>query len=140
MALIPYEPFREMEKLFGDDDWFLPVTKRESAPEMDLYETEDSIIAEVSAPGMNSEDLSVNISDGVLKIKGGKKEEVEDSDEERGYYKKEIRKGTFERVVRLPSNVDEDNVKASYEDGILKVKIPKTNEVESGKEVKIKSK
>ncbi len=138
MPLIPYEPFKEIERFFDNDDWFFPVTKRESGPEMDVYETEENIIAEISAPGMSSEDMKVNISEGVLRVRGEKKEETEDED--KGYYRKEIKRGSFERAVRLPSNVDEDNVKATYEDGILKVEIPKTDEVEGGREVKIESK
>ena len=141
MALIPYDPFRDIDKFFGeDDDWFLPITKRENTPEMDVYETEDSVIAEVSTPGMSSEDLDVGIDEGVLKIRGERSEEMEDENEEKGYYRKEIRRGAFERVVRLPSNIDEDNIKARYEDGILKVEIPKTDEVETGKSIEIESK
>ena len=141
MALIPYDPFRDIDKFFGeDDDWFLPITKRENTPEMDVYETEDSVIAEVSTPGMSSEDLDVGIDEGVLKIRGERSEEMEDENEEKGYYRKEIRRGAFERVVRLPSNIDEDNVKASYEEGILKVEIPKTDEVERGRNIEIESK
>ncbi len=141
MALIPYDSFKDIDKFFGEeDDWFLPITKRESIPEMDVYETEDSVIAEVSTPGMSLEDLDVSIDEGVLKIKGERSEEVEDKSEEKGYYRKEIRRGAFERVVRLPSNIDEDNIKARYEDGILKVEIPKTDEVETGKSIEIESK
>lgn len=141
MALIPYEPFRDIENFFNrDDDWFLPVTKRDTTPEMDVYETEDNIVAEVSAPGMNSNDLDVSVEDGALRIKGSKNEEIEDKDEDKGYYRKEIRRGSFERVVRLPSNIDEEKIKASYEDGILKVEIPKTDEVESGRKIEIESK
>ena len=139
MPLIPYDPFKDIDKFFDeDDDWFLPVTRKESSPEMDVYETEDSVIAEISTPGMSSDDLSVNIDDGMLRIRGEKQDEIED--EEKGYYRKEIRRGSFERVVRLPSNIDQENVKARYEDGILKVEIPKTNEVETGKSIEIESK
>ncbi|MGM0439341.1 MAG: Hsp20/alpha crystallin family protein [Patescibacteria group bacterium] len=139
MALIPYEPFKDIENFFNDDDdWFLPVTKRETVPEMDVYETEDSIVAEISAPGMESENLDVSIEEGALRVRGDKSEEIED--EEKGYYRKEIRRGSFERVVRLPSNIDEENVQASYEDGILKIEIPKTDEVEKGRKIEIETK
>lgn len=139
MALIPYEPFRDIDSFFeGDDDWFFPVTKRETSPQMDVYETEDNIVAEVSVPGMNSEDLNVTVSEGALRIRGERSEEIKD--EEKGYFRREIRRGSFERVVRLPSNIDEDKVKASYEDGILKVEVPKVDEAEDEKTIKIESK
>ncbi len=138
MALIPYEPFKNIERFFEDDDeWFLPVTRKDNAPEMDVYETESDIIAEVSIPGMDKDDLSVSIDEGVLCVRGDKKEEKEEEVEEKGYYRKEIRKGSFERMVRLPSNIDTESVKANYENGILKVEIPKVDEVERGKEIEI---
>ena len=139
MALIPYEPFGDIDNFF-EDDWFFPVSRREKGPEMDVYEDDSAIIAEVSAPGMNSDDLKVSIDEGVLRVRGEKNEEVEDKNEERGYYRKEIRRGSFERVVRLPSNIDEDNIKASYEDGILKIEIPKTERDEREKTIEIESK
>lgn len=138
MNLIPRKPFQEMDEFFNDDDWFLPVfSRRDAGPEMDIYETEDSVIAEISAPGMNPDDLSVTIQNGILKVKG--ESEYEDEQDEKGYYRKEIRKGSFERAARLPTNVDEDKVEATYKDGILKVKAPKTEE-SKGKEIKINSK
>ncbi len=139
MNLIPREPFKEIERFFGDDDWFLPVTRREKGPEMDLYETEEAIVAEVSAPGMGPEDLSVTVENNLLTVKGEKEEEKED--DEKGYYRREIRKGSFERCVRLPRGIDEEGVEATYEDGILKIQVPKTEKIEkTGKKVKIKKK
>ena len=140
MALIPYEPFGDMDNFFNNEDWFFPVTRRDDSPEMDVYEDDSMIVAEISAPGMSSDDLKVSIDDGSLIVRGKKSEEVEDKNEDRGYYRKEIRRGSFERVVRLPSNTDKENVKASYEDGILKIEIPKTDKAEREKRIEIESK
>lgn len=140
MALIPYEPLEDMSRFFEDDDWFFPVTRKESSPEMDVYEDDSAIVAEVSAPGMSPQDLDVSINDGALRVRGKKSEEVEDKNEDRGYYRREIRRGSFERVVRLPSNIDDESVKASYEDGILKIEIPKTNKDKGEKKIEIESK
>ena len=139
MPLIPYEPLRDMDDFF-EDGWFFPATRRDNSPEMDVYEDDSMIVAEISAPGMSSDDLEVSIDEGVLRVKGEKSQEVEDKDEERGYYKKEIRRGSFERVVRLPSNIDESEVKASYEDGILKVEVPKKEKSEKERTIEIESK
>ncbi len=140
MALIPYEPFKEIENFFGDDDWFFPVKSKQriSAPEMDVYETEDSVVAEISAPGMDPADLNVTINNDLLKIKGEREEKEEDKDKERGYYRREIRRGSFERAVRLPSNIDKGNIKAKQEKRNLKIEIPKTKEAEEKeKEIEI---
>ncbi len=138
MNLIPRKPFREIEEFFNDDDWFLPVfSRKEASPEMDIYETDDSVVAEISAPGMKAEDLSVTVENGILEVKG--KSEHKEEKKEKGYYRKEIRKGSFERAVRLPSNVNESKVEASYEDGILKLRAPKI-EGSKGREIEIKSK
>jgi len=76
-----------------------------------------------------------------LKIRGEKEVEEEDKKEERGYYRKEIRRGAFERAVRLPSNINSEEIKATHEDGILKVEIPKAEEeIEEGRQVEIESK
>jgi HSP20 family protein len=143
MALIPYEPFNEIDDFFGDDDWFFPVRSKRimSAPEMDVYETEDSVVVEISAPGMDPKDLTVTIDNDLLKIKGEKEEDKEEKDKERGYYSREIRRGSFERAVRLPSNIDEEKIKARHEKGILKIKIPKIERDEKeGKEIEIEIK
>ncbi len=140
MALIPRKPFQNTEEFFGEDDWLLPVcSKKESIPSMDVYETDNSIIIEVSAPGMNSEDLSVSVKGNFLRARGSRKKEKENDD--KGYYRKEIKRGSFERVVRLPTNIKEDDVEATYEEGVLKIEIPKREEgIDEGREIKIKSK
>ncbi len=141
MALIPYEPFKDIEKFFGGDDFFPERPVRAQLPQMDVFETEESIVAEVSAPGMNVDDLDVSLNENVLTVRGEKKEEVEDKEEERGYYRKEIRKGSFERSVRLPTGIDQEEIKATHENGILKIEIPKKKEeVKEGKRIEIESK
>ncbi len=132
MNLIPRKPFKEVEDFFSDDDWFFPVfQKRDASPEIDVYETDKAVMAEISAPGMTVEDLDVSVENNLLKVKGEKEEKKEDS--EKGYYRKEIRKGSFERVVRLPSNIDESKVTAEYKNGILKVEIPKAERKKENK-------
>lgn len=141
MALIPYDPFKELDSFFDEDDWFFPVGSNQKAvPKMDVYETEDSVVAEVSTPGMNPEDLSVKVEDNLLRISGQIEEESEETKEEREYYRKEIKRSTFERAIRLPSNIDANNIKAKHKKGILKIEIPKTEkQIEEGNEIEIES-
>ncbi len=109
-----------------------------SKPAIDLYETDNELVAEANIPDFNPDDISISIENDNLIISGESKEENEE--ERKGYYKKEIRRGSFERMVRLPMPVDEDKINATYEKGILKVIMPKAEEKREGKKIKIKSK
>ncbi|MFH1668160.1 MAG: Hsp20/alpha crystallin family protein, partial [Candidatus Komeilibacteria bacterium] len=97
------------------------------APSMDIYQTEQDVVAEVSLPGVDPKNIEVAISNDVLTITGKseKKSEVDD----KNYYRKEVRCGSFQRSVALPTTVNSDQAKAEYKDGILKVIIPKVEEV-----------
>ncbi len=140
MALVPKKFFEEMPDFFGDEDWFLPVfSKKSSEPDMDVYETDKEVIAEVSLPNIDPKNIKVSAENGVLRIKGDMKDEKEEK--EKNYWKKEIRKGAFERAVKLPSSVDESKADASYEKGVLKVTLPKTEpKGKKAKEIKVKAK
>jgi HSP20 family protein len=141
MSLIPWRPFSDLDKFFSDDDWLLPVFPRADfvKPAMDVKETDKEIIAEVEVPGFDPEKVEVSVEDGVLKVRGAMDEKKEEK--EKGYWRKEIRKGSFERMVRLPVPVKENAVEATYEKGILKIVIPKAEAKPSAKvKIKVKSK
>lgn len=125
MSIIPWKPFSDLDKFFGEDDWILPVfSKMEIAkPAMDIRETNKEIIAELEIPGFDPEKIDVSVEDGILRIKGSMDEKKEEK--EKGYWRKEIRTGSFERMVHLPVAVKEDAVEAIYEKGILKIVMPK---------------
>jgi HSP20 family protein len=125
MPLVPWKPLFDWDRFF-EDDWLLPVIPKIEIkqPAMDIKETDKEIIAEVEAPGFDPEKINVSIEDGVLKISGSMDEKKEEK--EKGYWRKEIRRGSFERMVRLPVAVKENAVKATYEKGILKIVMPKT--------------
>jgi len=139
MPIIPWKPFSDLDKFFGDDDWFLPIIPHwdTAKPAMDVYETDKEVIAEVNLPGIDPEKVDVSVKDGVLKVSGGMEEKKEEK--EKGYWRKEIRKGSFERMVRLPVTVKEDAIDATYEKGVLKIVMPKT-ETKPTSKVKIKIK
>jgi HSP20 family protein len=96
-------------------------------PALDLSETEDGYTVEVAVPGMNPDDLQITVENNVLTIKG---EVRNQSDEKkRNYHRVERRFGSFQRTVALPSTVKADAINASLTGGILKLDIPKAEEV-----------
>lgn len=139
MSLIPWKPFSDLDKFFGDDDWLLPVFPRMELmkPAMDVKETDKDVVAELELPGFDPAKVDVSVEDGVLRVKGAMDEKKEEK--EKGYWRKEIRRGSFERAVRLPAAVKEDAVEATYEKGVLKIVMPKA-EVKPSSKVKIQIK
>lgn len=122
-----YDPFEEMDKMFSD---FMPVATRGQSgfmPAVDVYEDKDSVIVETQLAGVDPEKVDIAIENDILTIKGEseKKSEVED----KNYYRKEIRRGSFYRSVPLPAHVDKSKASAIAEDGVLKISIPKAAEV-----------
>jgi HSP20 family protein len=131
------EPFEEMDKVFND---FLPVAQRRQEnfmPAIDMYEDKDNVVVETELAGIEPENVTVSIENDVLTIKGSaeKKSEVED----KNYYRKEIRRGSFYRSVPLPAHVSGDKASATAEDGVLKISIPKAPESKP-KTIKIETK
>lgn len=141
MSLIPWRPFRDIDKWFSDwdiEDWpFLekPIAR---VPRMDIYERDNDVVAKVELPGVDPKDINVEVKDNVLRVEAKTEEKKEEK--KKGYFKKEIRSGYFHRAVALPVDVEENKAQATYEDGILEVVIPKKVEKKSKKGIKIKVK
>lgn len=140
MSLIKWTPF------FADDDMeealsgMLPAVRGSQfgfTPAVDVYEDQDNIIIETQLAGINSDDVSISIENNVLCIKGEseKKREID----EKNYYRKEIRRGSFYRSIPLPTKVSGDDAKAVADDGVLKITIPKSPEIKP-KTIKIENK
>jgi HSP20 family protein len=106
-----------------------------TTPVVDVYEEKDEIVVKAELPGMEKNDVEVNISDSELTLKGEKKKE--EKIEEEDYFRCERSYGSFVRSVELPTDVQADKVKASFKNGILEVRLPKTEEAKT-KEIKIK--
>jgi len=106
-------------------------------PAVDMYEDKDNIIIETQLGGIDPEKVDISIENNVLTIKGEseKKSEVED----KNYYRKEIRRGSFYRSIPLPTKVDGEKAQAVNEDGMLKITVPKALEVKP-KTIKIQTK
>jgi HSP20 family protein len=137
MAITRWRPFRdlvsiqdEMNRLF-DDFFGRPVTRPEWeeawSPSVDVSETKDNVIINAEIPGMNKEDVKVSVQDNVLTLSGERKQEKEEKNA--NYHRIERSYGSFSRSFTLPTSVQADKVKATYKDGILKITLPKTEEV-----------
>jgi HSP20 family protein len=152
-AVTPWRPFmdltywerdmdRMMEDFFGrrsrpwwPERWFRGEGLDVRVPTVDVYEEKDEIVVKAELPGMDKDGIEVNLSDHTLTIKGEKKKEEEIKEE--NYYRSERSHGTFLRTVELPKDVRADKIKASFKNGILEVRMPKTEEAKA-KEVKVK--
>jgi len=105
---------------------------------VDVYEEGKNIVAEMQLPGIDPEKVNISVEDGYLVVSGSREEEKEKK--EKHYYSKEIRRGSFERAVRLPSAVVADKAEATYENGVLKVTVPKKEEQKGKVHVKVAKK
>ena len=103
---------------------------------MDVIEKEDTFLVETAIPGIDPKDLDISVSENVLTIKGETKSD-EGADEQQ-YHIRERRYGNFCRSVSFPSQIDAEDVEASYENGILKLNIPKA-EVAKPRKISIRS-
>jgi HSP20 family protein len=95
------------------------------SPALDLYETGDRVVAVVELPGMRKEDIDISLHDGTLTISGERKRESANGETAQ---RTERYVGTFRRSISLPTRVDAGKVSATYQDGILKVTLPKAEE------------
>jgi HSP20 family protein len=123
---------KRMESLF--DDFFSDtssLSKLDFRPEVDVTEDEKGIYVKADIPGLEQKDINVEVKDNVLTISGEKKEEKESKNEKE--HRVERSYGSFSRSFTLPKNVDNENIKAKYKNGVLNIDLPKTKEVDTGK-------
>lgn len=96
------------------------------SPKLDIAELKDKYEIKAELPGMDEKDINLSLEDGLLTISGEKKTETENKD--KGYYLKECSYGTFSRSVRLPENIADDKIAASFSKGVLTIDMPKKDE------------
>lgn len=114
--------------LFSDDDFFnepLWMSKMEE-PALNIKETDEKFEIELAAPGYSKKDFNVTVNEGVLHITAEK--EMEKKEEEENYTRREFSYNSFEKSLMLPDTVKSEDVKAKYEDGILKFHLAKKEE------------
>jgi HSP20 family protein len=106
-------------------------------PEVDLSETDKEYCIEAELPGLDEKEVSLTLHDGVLTLKGEKKEEKKE--EKKDYHFSERRWGSFQRSLRLPEDVDESKVTADFKKGVLTVHLPKSADAQkAAKRIEIK--
>ncbi len=155
MALIKWrrrevwDPFRylselqeDMNRLFDLSLARLPrqleeVSNAEWLPAVDVIDEKDKLRIKADLPGVDKDNVEINIEDGILTIRGERKEEKEEKD--KNYYRRECFYGTFERSISLPAEVDIEKAEANYKDGVLEIILPK-KEVSKPKQIKVKVK
>jgi HSP20 family protein len=139
-------PFEEMERRFEDmESWMegffgqpfrMPVRRhawarfprfRETTPTVDVFEDKNHLVIKAEVPGIEKGDLDVQISENVITISGEKK--TEEKLEEKDYYYHERSTGSFRRQIPLPEGTEGEKAKATFKDGVLEIKIPKSEEI-----------
>lgn len=121
-------------KMF-DDIWEgtqLPAT---SAFKVDISEDEDAFYIEAEMSGLKKEDISLGVEEDVLTIKGERKKETEEQG--KNYHRVERNYGSFSRSFNLGELIDQENIEASFENGVLHVSLPKAQQVRKTKEITI---
>lgn len=129
-------PWSHWDHLFRDvfnKDDFYPNSNW--TPAVDIREDSTSFSMQVDLPGISKKDIRVNIKDGVLTITGERSFDNKDKDDT--YYRSERGYGKFNRCFRLPEEIIEDNISASFKNGVLNITVPKAEEIPA-KELDIK--
>ncbi|MBW4682730.1 MAG: Hsp20/alpha crystallin family protein [Microcoleus vaginatus WJT46-NPBG5] len=135
MALIRWQPFREIETLRHQfDELFneLAGSKRESEmtwmPLVELQDTDENLILRAQLPGLEAKDLDVQVTRDAVLMAG--EHRYENKAEEKGYFRSEFRYGKFQRVIPLPVQVRNERVQAEFKNGILTLTLPKVEEAQ----------
>lgn len=127
----------EMNRMFGALDlnrgeWPMMLSSRDDgmiAPQFDVHESDKDITIEAELPGVDEKDVSVTFTNGLLTVKGEKKAEREET--KKNYYVSERSYGSFERSIRLPSSIDDGNISARIDKGVLKITAAKRQDATS---------
>ena len=136
MALVQWNPARDlmrmredMNRLFsqffreGDDEegtWLTGAW----APPVDIHETDEVLILKAELPGFSKDDVHVELHNNRLTLRGERRHETEVKEEQ--YHRRERAYGSFQRTFQLPTTIDQDKVKASFQNGILELRLPKS--------------
>lgn len=140
MALVRWEPFREIEtmqrdmnRLFermmmvpGDGDRDIIAAGSSFMPAAEMHETPNAIELKVEVPGIEAKDLDVKVTAEAISITGERKSETKT--EEKGMTRSEFRYGKFQRIIPLPTRIQNDKVQAEYKNGVLCLTLPKAED------------
>lgn len=146
MAIVKWDPFRDMmtlrermDRLFEDSLSRIRGEGEEPSfgawtPAVDIYETADSLVIKAELPGLEKENINIEVKNNSLSLSGERRYEKEIKEE--NYHRMERSYGHFRRVFTLPATVDQENIKASFKNGVLEVALPKVEKAKP-KQIKI---
>jgi HSP20 family protein len=148
MALVKYNPLRELRGMQEQMNRLLNISWNHDLagedikeglwqPSVDIYETEDAIVIKAELPDVDQKDIEVRIEDNTLMLKGERKHEGEVKKE--NYHRIERYFGSFQRSFSLPTNIQQDNVSATCDKGVLTITLPKKEETKP-KQIKVEVK
>jgi HSP20 family protein len=135
------EPFRTFDDFVNRmfDDWLSPRVTGEArgwSPAVDMIDQKNEIVLRTDLPGLDQKDIQVNVENGMLTIRGTRDEEREAKDED--YYCCERWSGGFSRTVTLPPGIDPEKISATFKNGVLEVRVPKSSQ-SVGKSIEVKA-
>lgn len=140
MSIVRYDPFRDLRTLqdevnrlfstnltraFGDEG----IARGAWNPSVDIYENKDQIVLEAELPGMNREDFDLTVENNVITLRGERRFEKKDDGD--NYHRVERSYGSFTRSFTLPQTVSAEGAQAEYRNGVLRVSLPKREEVKA---------
>jgi HSP20 family protein len=135
-AEAPWRDFFNVDNFF-DRGWLSKWEK--DFPAVNIAENEKNYSVEVVAPGFRKEDFKLKVEDDILTISAESKSEKKENGKDKEYTRREYSYNSFTRSFRLPDNVKDDSITASYQDGILSLELPKSKmQVKATKEIAIK--
>ena len=126
MNLVKWNPWGEMAAFFPTSGLSDEFGMGRWEPAVDILDNKDKIVIKAELPGVDKKDIKIDLKDHVLTLKGERSYENEVKED--NYYHRERTFGKFQRSFRLPLDLDPDKIKADYQDGVLRIEIPKPEE------------
>ena len=126
--------FREVQKTFEDFSRRTPFARFSSdmlSPKVDVMESKDAVEVTAELPGIDEKDVEVTLVNGILTIRGEKKTERDEQDKDKNWHVVERSFGSFSRAIPLPFDPDPAKVEAKFDNGVLRIQLPKPLEVAS---------
>ena len=137
-TLVRWEPFRDLAQVQTEmSRWVNGLfenggrTSQTFIPALDVWETANEVVYAFDLPGLAEDELSIEVADDTLTVTGERRRETQEHGDR--FFRYERRYGTFSRAVGLPAGVDDSKIVASYEDGVLEVRVPKPEEAKPRK-------
>ena len=125
-----HNPLRQSRQSVAEPSRGAVVGWGTGVPAVDVVDKQKEVLVRAELPGLDQKDIDVRLSDDILTIRGEKKDEHEEGEEDGSYYVSERRYGTFKRTIRVPQGIDADKAEASFSKGVLTVTLPKTREAQ----------